>query len=152
MSDSKKILIVDDHKGTRNTLSMILTQHGFDVTSSDSLKSAQNKIKNEVFNLAIIDVILPDGDGLDLIIPLKKSSEKLPIIIMSGNANLKNTLSALNLGVTNYLLKPVKIDLLLLMIEDVFEKIELRLEKDRVIELLKKSEQQLNRFLPHGTE
>ncbi len=117
MVEKARILVVDDDESIRNVLKINLEEHGYSVETASTGEEAAKKMASGSFNLALIDVKLPDIEGTRL---LSSGDERLPRmvkIILTGYPTLNNAIQAVNSGADGYLLKPVRIDELLRVIE-----------------------------------
>lgn len=84
--DSKKILIVDDSKTAREFLVMILEDAGYRTAEAGNGNECLEKIKADMPDLVIMDIVMPDREGIETTILLKKSHPELPVIAVSGAA------------------------------------------------------------------
>ena len=118
------VLLVDDDEALRNVLSNILQRAGYSVKSFESGKEAVEASYEEFFNLALIDIHLPDMKGLELLTKLRKTEPKIIKIIITGQASLDTAIEATNKGADGYVVKPFEPKKLL-------EMIKLKLSKQR---------------------
>jgi CheY-like chemotaxis protein len=105
------ILVVDDNEDIRDLIEMILTEDNHDVTTAKDGKEGLAIFKENTFDLVITDILMPDTDGIELIIELTNSGNKTPIIAMSGGRGNRltpdfNLSSAETLGAQLILTKP----------------------------------------------
>jgi len=107
------ILIVDDDENIRKTLSAILRGKGYITDTAKDGREAIGKSKAKFFNLALLNIKLPDMEGTKL---LTKLPEMVKIII-TGYPTLENAIEALNLGADAYVIKPVRPEKLLALIK-----------------------------------
>jgi len=112
----KKILIIDDDTFILNSFSRILVKKGFEVETAETGKQALEKIKQNSFDLALIDVNLPDMDGTDLLKNAKKELEKTVKIMLTGHPSLETSEKATFEGADTYIVKPIKVDELISVI------------------------------------
>jgi len=118
------LLLVDDDEALRNLLSNILQRAGYSVKSFENGKEAVEASYEEFFNLALIDIHLPDMQGLELLTKLRKTEPEMIKIIITGQASLDTAIEATNKGVDGYVVKPFEPKKLL-------EMIKLKLSKQR---------------------
>lgn len=119
MSQSKKrILVVDDDEDIRETLKSLLTKKGYIVDTANDGATAIQKSESTPYNLALLDVVLPDMEGTQLLVKLKPTTPRMRKIMVTGHASLDNAIRAVNMGADGYLIKPVSPPELLRMIED----------------------------------
>jgi DNA-binding response OmpR family regulator len=135
IAESAKILIVDDEAGIRETLQDILIQEGYITETVQTGKEALEACQKETFDVAIIDVKLPDMDGTSLLDTLKKFNPNLVRIIITGYPSLENAVQSINSGADGYIVKPFKPQKLL---EQIKERLERR-QKDKWERLLRKT-------------
>jgi DNA-binding NtrC family response regulator len=105
--EEKRILIVDDDEDIVESLSTLLSNAGYVVDVALNGEEAIKKSKEKVYNVALIDVVLPDMTGIDLLTKLEERKPATRKIIITGYASLDNAVKALNLGADAYLIKPV---------------------------------------------
>ena len=119
MGKSKKsILVIDDDKSILRTFTRILTKAGYQIDVAETGKEAIEKVENCKYNLALVDVRLPDIDGTDLLLKLKDSMRQTVKIVITGFPSLEVGVKALDAGADAYLVKPVKPEELLSFIEE----------------------------------
>jgi DNA-binding NtrC family response regulator len=97
------ILVVDDDKQFLEMLSEILTDKGYSVNCFGNGKEAIAESFDQIFNVALIDIHLPDMDGTELLSKLRKIEPQTIKIIITGNATLDNSIEAANKGVDGYI-------------------------------------------------
>jgi DNA-binding NtrC family response regulator len=123
-------LIVDDSQSSRTALAEWLQQQGFGVVrTADSLAQAQAAIKNERFDLVLLDLELPDGNGISFI----KSLEDQPdteVVIITGHGTIDSAIEALRGGAIDYLTKPNDMSRLQIIVTKFRRTLELLLEVD----------------------
>ena len=107
---NKKILIVDDDFSLRTVMIKALSSKSIDVRSVSSVSEAWVLISNESFDLIICDVLLPDGDGLELVKKIKDKNVNQKIIIISAQNNIITAIKADELKVFEYLPKPIDLN------------------------------------------
>lgn len=115
-----RILIVEDESAFRSILTASLTQAGHDVLEATDGRHALDVLKAEHADVILADIVMPESDGLELIMNLKEAKHLAPIIAMTGNGNSNLYLKvAASLGAGHVLQKPFRTDQLLRAIEDV---------------------------------
>lgn len=110
------VLVVDDDAGIRKTLSKILEREGYLVETAENGEQAIEASNRRFFNVALIDIRLPDMEGTDLLQRLKKAEPKMVKVIITGYPSLNNAIEAVNKGADGYILKPFDASGLLAMI------------------------------------
>ena len=116
----KSILIVEDDITYGMMLKTWLGKKGFRVNSVSSIARAQKHIESENVDLILSDLRLPDRDGIDLLKWLGEHSLRIPLIIMTGYADIQSAVQAMKLGACDYIAKPVNPDELLKKMDDAF--------------------------------
>ncbi len=132
MEDKESILIVDDNESVRRTLTLIFEKSGYEIDTTGTGRDALQKAKGRFFNLAILDIRLPDMEGIELIAPLKDRHPDMSFIIITAYASLDNAVRALNRGVAAYIMKPLDMDEVLAKTREVLEKQHLVMENRRL--------------------
>jgi two-component system nitrogen regulation response regulator NtrX len=137
----KKILIVDDEKDIRFILNEILTENHYTVVSAGTIKEAESIINNDHFDLALLDVLLDEKsrDGLYLLNQIKKKNKDIPVIMMSGHANIQIAVNSVKDGAFEFLEKPFNQERLLNFIKRGIEFSELSTSKQNLQENIFKS-------------
>ena len=111
---TKEILVVDDEVGIRELLSEILFDEGYQVHSAKNAAEAREYRANHLPDLVLLDIWMPDTDGLAL---LKEWSEQrlltMPVVMMSGHGTVETALEAIRIGATDFLEKPIALQKLL---------------------------------------
>ena len=114
MSTLKRILLVDDDEDLREALSeQLMMTEEFDVFEADDGHSTLTKAKEALYDLAILDVGLPDIDGRELCRLMRKQGVRCPVIMLTGHATDADTILGLDAGANDYISKPFKFPVLL---------------------------------------
>jgi PAS domain S-box-containing protein len=143
MGDEANILIVDDDESTCRTLSLIFRKKGYATETAGTGREALEKVQERFFNVALLDVRLPDVNGMELLSPLKALHPDIALILVTGHASVQNAVAALNDGATGYITKPLNMDEVLAKVRDILEKQRLVKEKRQAEELLEQRAAQL---------
>lgn len=109
----KKILLVDDETEFSSTLAERLSLRGFDSDTSPDGESALNKIENEQWGVAVLDLMMPGIGGLETLRRIKKIRPDLPVILLTGHGSTKEGMEGMRMGAFDYLIKPLSINELL---------------------------------------
>ncbi|UCD45550.1 MAG: response regulator [Candidatus Bathyarchaeota archaeon] len=117
MGDMARILVVDDDESIRTVFRVNLERQGYFVDTAEDGEGATQLIRDGDYNLALIDIRLPDMDGIELLNVIDEELPEMIKIIVTGFPTLQNAIEAVNRGADGYILKPVKIETLLEMIE-----------------------------------
>lgn len=130
MEDKGKILVIDDDEFILNSVKEILSQNGYLVHTAKCGEEMLNKLKERVYNLILVDIVLPDMDGLDLIERLTDTLPRMRKVIITGYASLENAVRALRLGANAFIMKPISPKDLLGVVEK-----ELKLQREELKDL-----------------
>ena len=122
MTENKlRILIVEDDENIRKTMKNILQQKGYETDTAKTGREAEEKAKTRFYNLALLDIKLPDMEGTQLLAKLHENTPKMVKIMVTGYPSLENAMEALNQGADAYVTKPVKPAKLLALIKEKLE-------------------------------
>jgi two-component system nitrogen regulation response regulator NtrX len=116
-----KILIIDDEVNTLNSLARAFSLEGYETIAADSGKAALKKLEEERVDLVLSDVVMPEMNGISTLIEIKKINPNLPVIMMSGQANIPTAVEAMSMGAAYFVEKPVSMESLRLTIENVLK-------------------------------
>ncbi len=116
--NTPSILIVEDDRNIAETLSAILQHNGYNTDTAKNGQEAIEKSKAHFFNLALLDIKLPDMEGTKLLTTLHDNLPKMMKIMVTGYPSQENAIDALNLGADAYIVKPVKPERLLALVEE----------------------------------
>ena len=119
-----KILVIEDEPDIRKTLEYNLAREGFIVSTAGSLKKAKNILENPNFSLILLDLMLPDGSGLDLCRELKSNPalKDIPIIILTAKDDEVDKVVGFELGADDYVTKPFSVRELILRVKAVLKR------------------------------
>lgn len=131
MEQAARILVVDDEEGIRAGCRRVLEPVGHHIEEASTLAEGLEKIRAGSFDLALLDVMMPDGSGLDLIEPLWQMDPDTVIIVITGYATVELAVQALKRGAYDFISKPFEADLLLHAIDQGLERRRLSLEARR---------------------
>ncbi|TET67838.1 MAG: response regulator [Candidatus Aminicenantes bacterium] len=118
----KQILLVDDTANVLAVLSDFLKSAAYAVLEAKDAQGAIEVVKEELADLALIDLRMPETDGINLMLSLKKTKPHLPVIIYSGYPSMNTAIEALKKGVDDYIPKPFKLDELSTRIKEALDK------------------------------
>ena len=115
-----KILIVEDEQAISNLININLTDEGYHCTCAYDGKEAADLIESEHYDLILLDIMLPEHDGYELLEFIKPSST--PVIFITAKGSLNDKIKGLKLGADDYLVKPFQIGELLARVEAVMRR------------------------------
>ncbi len=117
--NAARILIVDDEENARMALARLLAKEGFLVDSVANGYEALNYLRQQVVNIIVTDINMPEMDGITFLRELNKNFPKMNVIMITAYGGVESYLEAMNLGAFEYINKPVKIDELKLILKMV---------------------------------
>ncbi len=130
----ENILIVDDEKLIRWSLGHMLTKAGFRVAEAETMDQGLAYLFENEPDLIILDQILPDGTGIEVLVRMRKENVQMPVIMLTAIDKSDVAVRAMKLGAIDYVTKPVNSDELLIVIDKALESTRL---KRQVAHLLK---------------
>jgi DNA-binding NtrC family response regulator len=138
MDKHPKILVVDDDETIRTTMKAILQDEGYQVDLAGTGKEAIQKTTEKNYNVALLDIRLPDMEGVELLKLLKDGIPRTRKIMVTGYPSMQNAISALNKNADAYLLKPVDVEKLLATVKQQLEdqENELKFSEQKVAEFI----------------
>jgi DNA-binding NtrC family response regulator len=138
MSDAARILVIDDDENIRKVLETILEDEGYIVKTAETAKKGIEESEKAFYNLALIDVRLPDMEGIELLSKLRSTKPKMRKIIVTGYPTLQNAVAAVNKGADAYVMKPFEVDKILETIREQLKKQEeeKRFSEEKVVEFI----------------
>ena len=110
MVETARILVIDDDESIRKVLATILEENGYVVDTARNGKEAIEKSNTKFYNLALIDIRLPDMEGTKLLTAMKETTPKMVKVIVTGYPSLQNAIEAVNEGADAYVMKPFNLD------------------------------------------
>ncbi len=116
------ILLVDDEENLHEALRMNLEMEGYEVSSAYTGNEALAKINHEYFDLIILDVMLPEVDGISIAETVRVNNNEVPILMLSAKNSGADRVLGLKKGADDYLTKPFNLEELLLRVEKLLEK------------------------------
>ncbi len=137
MSGAYTVLVVDDEPSILKLLAKELSREDRVIHTATSVRQARERIKKHAYDVFVLDVRLPDGDGLDFFVESKGLVPDGEAILITGHGAIDDAVQAMRLGVYDYITKPFKLDRLDLMLDKAWQRVQL---------------QQENRSLKHSQE
>jgi DNA-binding NtrC family response regulator len=146
MDKHARILVVDDDENIRKSMEAILSSEGYDVDLVADGKEAIRKSELATYNVALIDIRLPDMDGVELLTRMRDTVPKTRKIIITGCPSLQNAIEAVNRKADAYLVKPVDVEKLLITIETQLElqNMEKEYSEEKVVEFIETRVKEIN--------
>ena len=122
MTEPARILVIDDDESVRKVLVTALEDEGYAADTAETGGEAIRKSNANFYNLALVDIRLPDMEGTWLLSEMKESTPKMVKIIVTGYPGLENAVDAVNRGADAYVVKPFKMENLLATVKEHLKK------------------------------
>ena len=129
---AERILIVDDSAGTREALTGILEDEGYEVVGVGTGAEARDLWKARSYDLVFLDLVLPDADGMELLDEALSDHVDLPIIVVSGHGNVDLAVRATRLGAYDFLEKPLALERVMLTVHNALDRRRMRREIEQL--------------------
>ncbi len=117
---ARTVLIIDDEAAIRQSLAGALVDEGYQVDSSDSGRRGLEFIRNSRPDLVILDIWMPEMDGIETLKAIKSEFSDLPVVMMSGHGTIETAVKATKLGAFDFIEKPLSLDRLLVVLQNAF--------------------------------
>jgi len=122
MPSGPKVLIVDDEERFRTTLRKLLAVAGVEATTAGSGLEALQKLEKTVYDVILLDVKMPEMNGLEVLAKIKKADPDIEVIMLTGHASVDVAVEIMKLGGYEYLLKPCPLEDLMVKIDAAYER------------------------------
>ena len=132
MASKSNILLVEDEENLHETLKLNLEMEGYEVSSAFTGTEALKKVANEYFDLIIMDIMIPEVDGIAVTESIRVNNNEVPILILSAKNASSDRVLGLKKGADDYLTKPFNLEELLLRVEKLINKNKKLQEKETV--------------------
>jgi two-component system, OmpR family, response regulator len=124
MTEKPHILVVDDEANIRDLLSIALRHVGFEVTTADTCLAAQNIVVKQAPDLLVLDVMLPDGDGIELCQRLRRDGMRAPVLFLTARDATEDKVRGLTVGGDDYVTKPFSLEELVARVRAVLRRVQ----------------------------
>ncbi len=132
MDTKGRILVIDNELGIREGCIRVLKPQGYIVETAETLQAGLSKVQEGTFDLVLLDVMMPDGRGIDLLAPIVERDPDIVTVIITGYATVELAVEAIKRGAYDFISKPFTPDLLLMAVNQGLEKRRLSLEAKRL--------------------
>jgi len=137
MADLAGVLLVDDEKSVRSTLSLFLQKVGYHVDEASNGEEAEDRLKNQFYDLVITDLKMQPMDGLEVLKAAKSLNPMTEVIVMTAYSTVESGVEAMKLGAYDYIQKPFNREEFLLLVAKALERKQLLSEVEHLQEELK---------------
>lgn len=110
LGDDRSLLVIDDDRAFRDRLGLILERRGFQPRIAEGYEDGLNKALQQPPAYAVVDMRLGDGNGLDLVVELRRIRPDMRVVILTGYGNIASAVAAVKTGAVDYLAKPADPD------------------------------------------
>jgi DNA-binding NtrC family response regulator len=117
-----KVLVAEDEPHLSAVLAQFLIERGCDVTTSTDGRAALDTLRAEAFDVALLDILMPGLDGLEVLRAVREDAAPPEVIIITGNASIESAIGAMKLGAYDYLTKPYRMAEIDVLVRRAFEK------------------------------
>jgi len=145
MTRTYRVVVVDDEPNIGRSLRMILEREGCVVTVYESAERFRRERSAGRADLYLMDVRLPDGNGLDLLRELRQQGDPTPVIMISGHGTIRDAVEATRSGAFDFLEKPLSRDRVLVAVRNALERADLQLENQRFREIVGEAPRMIGR-------
>ncbi len=152
MNKNQIILVVEDDEALNALYCESLSNKGYRTDPVFSGREAAEKIESHSYDLALIDIRLPDTNGLEVLKQLKRKSEETVAIMLSGHATIELILEAISYGAFDFLVKPMQLAKLMLTVDNGLEQRDISLQNQKLISELKIAKRNLEAGIRERTE
>jgi DNA-binding NtrC family response regulator len=129
MAGLPRILLVDDEERFRTNLKKMLMAEGFEVTAAASGADALEELASQPYDVILLDMRMPDMDGLATLAAIKERHPEPEVVVLTGHASVEAAVQILNLGASDFLLKPCPIEEVIAKMETAYDRKLARQEK-----------------------
>lgn len=146
MVKKARILVADDDETIRTTMKAILQDEGYEVDLAATGKEAIQRTHEKTYNIALLDIRLPDMEGIELLKLLKDSVPRMRKVMVTGYPSMQNAIAALNKNADAYIVKPVDVDKLLNTVKEQLQaqENELKFSEQKVAEFIESRVKELS--------
>jgi two-component system response regulator PilR (NtrC family) len=119
---SARILVVDDEESLLDFIRLLLEEVGYQVRTANSLEEGTRVFFNDSFDLVLCDIMMPDGNGLELLKAIKAQKSRTSVLMMTAYTSTKSAIEAMKLGAYDYISKPFDVEELKVVVQKAIEK------------------------------
>lgn len=143
MNTTSHILVIDDEASLRKTMARILQQAGFQVTTAEDAEQGLAFLKTSMFDLILTDLRIPGIQGLDALKLITANYPSLPVILFTAQPDVNSAVEALRHGATDYLLKPLKPEVLIERVTTILSNQQKEKRKKEILQQIEALQQEL---------
>ena len=144
MNVTGRILVIDDEASLRKTLARILGSAGFEVTTAESAEQGLDFLKTTPYDLVLTDLRMPGMHGMDALKLIHFNYPSLPVVLFTAQPDVNSAVEALRQGATDYLLKPIKPELIIERATSILQKQQIEKRKQEIAQQITALQIELN--------
>ncbi len=133
---TNSILIIEDDSLIRESMSEVLSMDAYDVEMAGNAQEGFQKLQKRTFDMALVDMRLPDSGGIDILKKVKERYPELAVVMMTGFGTVETAVEAMKMGARDYLTKPINDDELRILIRRIFDTKQLKEENESLKQIL----------------
>ena len=145
-TESRTVLVVDDNESILRVLDMGLKEHGYKILTVKNAVEAIKITHKKKFQFALIDICLPDMNGINLSVEIRKHNPAVIVVFMTGYPGINSSIEALKHHAYDYLIKPFKIMQVVTLIERARKELQLMCENQSSLEIIQKLKEENKRL------
>ncbi|PSQ83681.1 MAG: Fis family transcriptional regulator, partial [Bacteroidetes bacterium QS_1_65_9] len=130
------VLVVDDEASIRRTLREILEYEDYEVVDAENGEEAIEKLRTDPYDLALVDVKMPEPDGIEVLRTAADEMPELPVVMISGHGTIETAVEATKLGAFDFIEKPPDLNRLLVTVRNALDRGELEVQNRRMRQTL----------------
>lgn len=146
MNITGRILIIEDESSLRKTLARILQQAGFEATTAESAEQGLDYLKTTTFDLVFTDLRLPGIAGLEALKQIQSTNPNIPVVLFTAQPDINSAVEALRHGATDYLLKPLKPEIILERVKTILSNQQKQKRKREIANEIEKLQNELKQI------
>jgi two-component system nitrogen regulation response regulator GlnG len=143
MNTSGHILIIDDEAPLRKTLARIFQQSGFEVTTAENAEQGLDFLKTTTFDLVFTDLRMPGIQGLEMLKRIHADHPSLPVVLFTAQPDVNSAVEALRHGATDYLLKPLKPEVIITRAKSILAELQREKRKHEIAQQIEALQNEL---------
>ena len=144
MADKSKILVIDDEKRMCDSIKVLLSNIGYEVDIALNGRTGIEKLKAEMYDLVITDLMMPELDGFAVMKHVRENCPNTLVIVITGYASVESAVRAIRSGAYDYILKPFDFEIIKISVERAWDKLKLEKELGKTRKLAQVAERALS--------
>lgn len=151
MTVTGRILVIDDEASLRKTLARVLGNAGFEVTTAESAEQGLDFLQTTPYDLVLTDLRMPGMHGMDALKLIHVNYPSLPVVLFTAQPDVNSAVEALRHGATDYLLKPIKPEIIIERARAILQKSQNEKRKQEIARQIEALQEEIKRLEEGGT-